>query len=116
METRKMKIVILGDSRVGKTCLCCTFANNIFPECVPQSFDPFPVVLKAGDIDVELDLWDITDFGDINHLQDISSPLYRKTSIFIICFSIASKMSFENVSTKWLPAIKKRNDMYKIQL
>ncbi len=40
METRRLKVVILGDGAVGKTCLLATFESLQFPEeYVPTVFE-----------------------------------------------------------------------------
>jgi len=59
MATRSMKLVVVGDGAVGKTCLLISYANNRFPvEYVPTVFDNYVVNLTAGDDTIELGLWD----------------------------------------------------------
>lgn len=74
-KTETIKLVVIGDGAVGKTCLLISYANNRFPEdyiptvrthkskqicflIVKQVFDNYVVNLTAGDRNIELGLWD----------------------------------------------------------
>merc|ERR1711879_1103273 len=59
MATKSIKLVVVGDGAVGKTCLLISYANNRFPEeYVPTVFDNYVVNLTAGEETIELGLWD----------------------------------------------------------
>merc|ERR1712224_276319 len=51
---------------------------------------------------VNLGLWDTAGQEDYDRLRPLSYP---QTDVFLICFSIISPASFENVKTKWYPEI-----------
>jgi small GTP-binding protein len=58
-KTETIKLVVIGDGAVGKTCLLISYANNRFPEdYIPTVFDNYVVNLTAGDRNIELGLWD----------------------------------------------------------
>jgi len=51
---------------------------------------------------VNLGLWDTAGQEDYDRLRPLSYP---QTDVFLICFSIISPHSFENVKSKWYPEI-----------
>ena len=48
-------------------------------------------------------LWDTAGQEDYDRLRPLSYP---QTDVFLVCYSIISRSSFENVKTKWIPEIK----------
>jgi len=96
---RNIKLVVIGDGAVGKTCLLICYANNRFPEeYVPTVFDNYVVNLTAGDTHIELGLWDTAGQEEYDRLRPLS---YANANVFLVCFSLVSPVSYENVTTKW---------------
>ena len=58
--------------------------------------------LQVEDKPVTLGLWDTAGQEDYDRLRPLSYP---QTDVFLICFSIISPHSFENVKSKWWPEI-----------
>ena len=52
---------------------------------------------------IQLGLWDTAGQEDYDRLRPLSYP---NTDVFLVCFSIISKSSYENVRQKWIPEIK----------
>jgi small GTP-binding protein len=103
MATKSIKLVVVGDGAVGKTCLLISYANNRFPEeYVPTVFDNYVVNLTAGEDTIELGLWDTAGQEEYDRLRPLS---YANANVFLICFSVVNPVSFENVSSKWYPEI-----------
>ena len=48
-------------------------------------------------------LWDTAGQEDYDRLRPLSYP---QTDVFLVCYSIISRSSYENVRTKWIPEIK----------
>mmetsp|Transcript_22509 Transcript_22509/g.25082 ORF Transcript_22509/g.25082 Transcript_22509/m.25082 type:complete len:194 (-) Transcript_22509:94-675(-) len=103
MTTTSIKLVVVGDGAVGKTCLLIAYANNRFPEdYVPTVFDNYVVNLSAGDQTIELGLWDTAGQEEYDRLRPLS---YANANVFLICFSVVNPVSHENVQEKWYPEL-----------
>ena len=51
---------------------------------------------------VNLGLWDTAGQEDYDRLRPLSYP---QTDVFLVCFSVISPASYENVKSKWIPEI-----------
>ena len=92
MAAIRKKILIVGDSTCGKTCLLTVFAKDKFPEeNVPKYYESYVVDIEVDGIQVELALWDTYGTGS-RHYTKIRdwSYTYPDTDIILMCFSIGS--------------------------
>ena len=104
MASIRKKLVAVGDYESGKTSLLTAFCKQHFPEAyVPTVFENYLVGIDMGDTIVELALWDTTLAEDQERLRPLSYP---DTDVILMCFSIDSPTSLENISAKWAPEVK----------
>jgi len=66
-------------------------------------FDNYAVTVMIGDDPYTLGLFDTAGQEDYDRLRPLSYP---QTDVFLVCFSVTSYASFENVSEKWIPEVK----------
>ena len=97
------KIIIIGDSGVGKTCLTLQGTKNIFQDTnstVGFEFSNFN--LKINDKYINLSIWD-TCGQEI--YRSLISGFYRNCSLAMIVYSITDIKSFNNIDS-WIKDLK----------
>ena len=90
------KILLLGDSAVGKTSLLTKYVNNTFQE---QHIATIGVEYKdkyiiKNDFNIRLQIWDT---AGQERFHSISKNLYRGTNGVLFVYDITSKESFDNL-------------------
>jgi len=89
---------------VRKTCLLIVFSKDQFPEVyVPTVFENYVADIEVDGKQVELALWDTAGQEDYDRLRPLSYP---DTDVILMCFSIDSPDSLENIPEKWTPEVK----------
>ncbi|KAF4986530.1 hypothetical protein FGRMN_10799 [Fusarium graminum] len=66
-------------------------------------FDNYAVTVMIGDEPYTLGLFDTAGQEDYDRLRPLSYP---QTDVFLVCFSVTSPASFENVREKWFPEVR----------
>lgn len=104
MSAVRKKLVIVGDGACGKTCLLIVFSKDQFPEVyVPTVFENYVADIEVDAKQVELALWDTAGQEDYDRLRPLSYP---DTDVILMCFSIDSPDSLDNIPEKWTPEVK----------
>ena len=102
------KLIIVGDSGVGKSCLTLKAIKNYFENLYAPTigFEFLSLNIKFEGQTIKLQIWDTC--GQEAYRSLINS-FYRNASLAIIVYSIDNKNSFENLET-WLNEIKSQSN------
>ena len=102
------KIIIIGDSGVGKSCLSIKASRNYFEDFYSPTvgFEFLTFNVKVEDQTIKLQIWDTC--GQEVYRSLISS-FYRSASLAIIVYSIDNEESFINIE-KWLNDVKSQSN------
>ncbi|CAG5927942.1 unnamed protein product [Menidia menidia] len=104
MADIRKKLVVVGDGACGKTCLLIVFSKDEFPEVyVPTVFETYVADIEVDNKQVQLALWDTAGQEDYDRLRPLSYP---DTDVILMCFSVDSPDSLENIPEKWVPEVK----------
>lgn len=95
---KPIKCVVVGDDYVGKTSLLITYNTKSFPhDFIPTTYDNL-----SNNSPFNFNFYDTT-----NDHPQLNQFIYENSDVFIICFSLVSPKSMENVSTFFGQAIQK---------
>ena len=95
-----IKLVFIGDSSVGKTCLLMRFSENRFSsDHMPTIGIDFKIkMLQVQDKRVKLQLWDT---AGQERFQTITANYYRGAEGVILVYDASAAQTFSNVRN-WL--------------
>ncbi|XP_072301657.1 ras-related protein Rab-15 [Eucyclogobius newberryi] len=93
------RLLLLGDSGVGKTCLLCRFTDNEFhPSHISTIGVDFKMkTLVIDGIKVRIQIWDT---AGQERYQTITKQYYRRAQGIFLVYDITSERSFQHIM-KW---------------
>ncbi len=94
------KIIVIGDSGVGKSSLTTKATRNIFEEAYNATvgFEFFTFNIKLNEKIIKLQVWDTC--GQELY-RSLITNFYRNSSLAIIVYAVNQKSTFESIDT-WL--------------
>jgi small GTP-binding protein len=98
------KIIVIGDSGVGKSCLSTKATRNKFENdhCPTVGFEFFTFNIKIENKVIKLQIWDTC--GQELY-RSLITNFYRNSSLAIIVYAINSRESFKNIDM-WLKELR----------
>ena len=109
-----VKVLVLGDAKVGKTSILNQLTeNNFSQEYIPTKGYKYKLCfIKVNNLIMKFQLWDMC--GEENYRPN-ALLLYRNANLGILVYSISSKESFDNLDN-WITQMKEKSPYTKIIL
>ena len=107
MEPETVKVVLLGESGVGKTCIISQFVDHKFDQSVLSSLSAQFVSKTIEYIDfgkaIKFDIWDTV--GQ-ERFRSMAKIFYKDAKVVIFVYDITSQKSFDALQNFWYEEIK----------
>ena len=96
----KVKLILLGDTYIGKSSILNMYKNNYFCENISATIgvDFVKSTVKKNNNDYSLYIWDTSGQEKFN---SIILSYYRNISVILLVFDLSNRNSFVNLN-KWL--------------
>ncbi|XP_013411254.1 putative Ras-related protein Rab-33 [Lingula anatina] len=96
-QKRIFKIIVIGDSNVGKTCLTYRFCSGKFPEKTEATIgvDFRERTLEIDGESIKLQLWDTA--GQERFRKSMVQHYYRNVHAVVFVYDVTKASSFENM-------------------
>ena len=109
-EEEVCKVVLLGESGVGKTCIISRFINNTFEEGLMSTngasyaskISTFP---EYENRTIKFEIWDTAGQEKYRALNQI---FYKDASICILVYDVTSMISFKALQDYWCQQVKEQ--------
>ena len=113
-EIISFKILLLGDSTVGKTAFILRFCEDKFDEdsLTTIGLDQKNKYVKRGDKKIELHIWDT---AGQERFRAIAKNLYKGADGILLMYDMSNLVSFNHIK-EWINSIKESVDISKIAL
>ena len=100
------KLILIGDSGVGKTNILSKYVNNEFSFATQSTVgvEFGSKIIKKGEKTIKLQIWDT---AGQERYKSITSAYYKGSKGALIVYDITRKATFENVD-KWIDELKEK--------
>jgi small GTP-binding protein len=105
-DTPRLKLILVGHSAVGKTCLIAAFLKKPFDPRGLATVSPaymFQQVARKDGLTVTLQIWDT---AGQERYHSVSQMFYRDANVALVCFQAGSQESLESVPD-WVEKVRK---------
>ena len=103
------KIVLIGESGVGKTSIINQYVEETFKEdqltSAGASFSTKKIELKNGNIGT-LEIWDT---AGQEKFRSLTQLFYKEASAAILVYDITRKNSFDEIKNYWIKQVKEKS-------
>ena len=101
------KIVLLGESGVGKTSIIQRYINNTFNPANPTTgganFVSKRIKFKEENQEIKFEIWDT---AGQERFRSLAKVFYKNASICVLVYDITRRQSFEQLEKFWVEEVK----------
>lgn len=108
-KSKNCKVVVLGESGVGKTCLITRYVSDTYTEttCSTNGATYASKTVDIDDIHLRFDIWDTA--GQEKY-RSLTKFFYKDAAIAILVYDITRRGSFEEIKKYWIEQLKTCGD------
>jgi small GTP-binding protein len=110
-DSMVIKVVLIGESGVGKTSIITRYINNQFdkdcPSNVAASFISKQIYVRECKKKVKLDIWDTA--GQEKY-RSMAKIFYKDAAIVILVYDITKVKTFEEIKNYWYDQVKNKGE------
>lgn len=104
MLNKTINCCIIGDSKVGKTCLIESYTSSSFPRIYkPTILDVYSAIVNVGNDSITLRLFD---FSGSKTVSNYRKQLLSVCDVAILCYSLLDPTSLKSIKKFWVNEIK----------
>ena len=102
MVEETVKVVLLGESGVGKTCIISQFTSGVFnPDTISSLSAQFiSKIIEYKDINKTLK-FEIWDTAGQERFRSLAKIFYKDSKVICLCYDITSKKTFDTLKEYW---------------
>ena len=108
-----IKVTLLGNSGVGKTCIILRYTKNEYNDNTISSrgVSYSSKIITINNKDVQLDLWDT---AGQEKFRSLGMYFYKDSHIVLLVYDITNRESFEDLKNVWYNDLKKYGEQYTV--
>uniref|UniRef100_A0A674NSG1 Mitochondrial Rho GTPase n=1 Tax=Takifugu rubripes TaxID=31033 RepID=A0A674NSG1_TAKRU len=104
---KDVRILLVGEPKVGKTSLIMSLVSEEFPDEVPLRAEEITI---PADVTPERVPTHIVDYSEAEQSEEQLYQEISKANVICIVYSVNNKKSIEKVTSHWIPLINDRTD------
>ena len=110
-DGKGIKLVLIGDSGVGKTCIISRFTKNSFDvnpgSTIGASYASKTIEIPGTDESLDLDIWDI---AGQERYKALTKIFFQGAKMAVLVYDITVQKSFESIKNEWLKVLRENGD------